>query len=194
MPQQIVTSCQIWKLKCISRNAFSFQGLSCIIWLINKMSNKLSKLHFHFLLQDCSLCHTTEKETRGHCFFFSSPPPAKKCSKIQPEFAIPSGAGEWRQRSLFSFSPESDRPRYASNVSECGGVHIRRWSKRRNKRRVWRLLVAETVVHVVRNSREITTVSSSVLRSSQPWFAFFPVRKCSNIYGDCNETALKSCW
>ena len=46
-------------------------------------------------------------------------------------------------------------------------------------------------------------MSSSVLQSSQPWFAFawlnqshifFPVHKCSNIYGDCKVAALKSCW
>ena len=23
---------------------------------------------------------------------------------------------------------------------------------------------------------------------------FFPVRKCTNVYGNCNETVLKSCW
>ena len=98
MPQQIVTKIQfemsIWKLKCISRNAVSFQGHSGIICLINKMSNKSSKLHFNFLLPDCSFCHTTEKEPRGHCFLLFMPAPRKKESNIQFEFAVPSGSGE----------------------------------------------------------------------------------------------------
>ena len=47
------------------------------------MSNKSSKLHFHFLLQHCSFCHTTKKITRRKLLFlFSCPPPAKKGPKF----------------------------------------------------------------------------------------------------------------
>ena len=69
---------------------------------------------------------------------------------------------------MLFFSAQSDRLCYASTLGGSG-VHI---TTLEQKERVKAVLVAQTVVHVFRNSVKITTMSSSVLRSSQPWFAF----------------------
>ena len=135
------------------------------------MSNKSSKLHFH-----CSFCNLI-KMMKKMTFMIQFPKDALANRYQNSIWNVKFENENALAEMLFHFKVIAalcdSQMKWVINHQICIFIFFFKtthfvtfW----DKRRVWRLFY--TVVHVFRNSGEITTISSFVLRSSKPWFAF----------------------